>query len=1030
MKKLIMLFCMVFLGMGLHAQLSYSVNGGPYISTSGGNIGPFCKGSTICFQAGKSDAVVTWGGFTGSSCTPFTGACGDVTPVCCTYNTVGGPFPVVVTKTQYDNCTNMNVDFTWTITPASACVGSPICFENTTVGANSYNSTITVDYGDGTTEGLPHIGFVCHSYDYPGTYYPCMTIQQGECIKTICGTVVVLPRVPEFVAEPVCVGDYTSFINQSTCFSPGSTYSWNFGDGTPLSTAANPAHLYAAAGTYTATLTVTDAATGLVYTVSHTVTVYPLPVVPVITGPTSACTIGTPVTYTITNYSPGLTYTLDFIPLMPSPATSTAVNSSGQFNVTWNTTNGGTILVHATNPATGCQSTGQLDVISCCVFGTKTFYNATSADLIAWAGTSMLNSLSFSINGTLTVNSNITLDGCTIKMGPNAKINVQSGLIIGQGTKISACDIMWDRIEIQPSATLWIRGGVIIEDAKVAVYSVNGGNFTIEQSTLNRNFKHLELGPYAGTHPGTIHDMDLTCEPNLGTTPLLNPPYSGYRTHVGIECTEVNAFTIGSTNLFKNMNYGIYSNRSSLTVIGNTFTLIDMGITPNVGVAAIKAIGNPFVGIRTLNVGNGLPAGMNYFTNCINGVQTDLNMNATINKNDFKLISSTGIHIKNCNRANTVLITTNDFETTLTGVYCQTNPNCSTRVELNKFVNMTNNSTGIRMFENSSSVTTSIYNVYNNQIKTVQVGIKGDNLYRPVIEHNKIEVEYFSSTLISSVGIQLANNSGTTLLSNTVDCIPASTNLKDGGILANTCPGTYMRCNILKNSGYGIKCVGNMVSDLFNNQIIADFYGIWLDNNCVIGTQDNPSSPATPSYNKFTNVPLPAFPTTSFRVVTSNNTNGSLSPFVYHNGLASYFVTAPYCAAFSSSTIISATGSPSGSTINPPCPAISFPRAMDDETAIAEELSNEEEMQANLNALNVYPNPSTGQFTFEFNAEQTANTVIEIYDLLGKQILSEKLSTGDKLRTVSMDNFNSGIYFYRVIADGQLLQQAKIVLTK
>ena len=36
------------------------------------------------------------------------------------------------------------------------------------------------------------------------------------------------------------------------------TYLWNFGDGTATSTAANPSHTYTAAGTYDATLTVTD----------------------------------------------------------------------------------------------------------------------------------------------------------------------------------------------------------------------------------------------------------------------------------------------------------------------------------------------------------------------------------------------------------------------------------------------------------------------------------------------------------------------------------------------------------------------------------------------------------------------------------------------------------------------------------------------------------------------------------------------------------------------------------------------------
>lgn len=35
-------------------------------------------------------------------------------------------------------------------------------------------------------------------------------------------------------------------------------YSWNFGDGSPVSTAANPSHIYTAAGNYAAVLTVTD----------------------------------------------------------------------------------------------------------------------------------------------------------------------------------------------------------------------------------------------------------------------------------------------------------------------------------------------------------------------------------------------------------------------------------------------------------------------------------------------------------------------------------------------------------------------------------------------------------------------------------------------------------------------------------------------------------------------------------------------------------------------------------------------------
>jgi PKD repeat protein len=50
------------------------------------------------------------------------------------------------------------------------------------------------------------------------------------------------------------------------------TYAWTFGDGS-TSAVASPSHTYAAAGTYTVGLTVTDSADGKTSTVSHSVTV-------------------------------------------------------------------------------------------------------------------------------------------------------------------------------------------------------------------------------------------------------------------------------------------------------------------------------------------------------------------------------------------------------------------------------------------------------------------------------------------------------------------------------------------------------------------------------------------------------------------------------------------------------------------------------------------------------------------------------------------------------------------------------------
>ncbi|MBP6730859.1 MAG: PKD domain-containing protein [Chitinophagales bacterium] len=57
------------------------------------------------------------------------------------------------------------------------------------------------------------------------------------------------------ITDTVTVGTPITFNN---CSVNGTTYSWNFGDG-QISTLADPAHVYTAVGTYTVTLTATNA---------------------------------------------------------------------------------------------------------------------------------------------------------------------------------------------------------------------------------------------------------------------------------------------------------------------------------------------------------------------------------------------------------------------------------------------------------------------------------------------------------------------------------------------------------------------------------------------------------------------------------------------------------------------------------------------------------------------------------------------------------------------------------------------------
>ncbi len=94
------------------------------------------------------------------------------------------------------------------------------------------------------------------------------------------------------IAAPVCTGLSCSFDGSGSSDSDGTVtaYSWNFGDGATAST-VKPSHIYAAAGGYSVTLTVTDnaAATGSA-TRSVTVTTPPPNVPPMAVIATPLCT--------------------------------------------------------------------------------------------------------------------------------------------------------------------------------------------------------------------------------------------------------------------------------------------------------------------------------------------------------------------------------------------------------------------------------------------------------------------------------------------------------------------------------------------------------------------------------------------------------------------------------------------------------------------------------------------------------------------------------------------------------------------
>jgi cyclophilin family peptidyl-prolyl cis-trans isomerase len=71
----------------------------------------------------------------------------------------------------------------------------------------------------------------------------------------------------------------------------------------------------------------------------------------------------------------------------------------------------------------------------------------------------------------------------------------------------------------------------------------------------------------------------------------------------------------------------------------------------------------------------------------------------------------------------------------------------------------------------------------------------------------------------------------------------------------------------------------------------------------------------------------------------------------------------------------------------------------------------------------IYPNPSSGQFTF---ADMEVGNTIEVFDLAGRVVYTQ--TANNAICTVNLSTFNAGVYFYSIRKDNERVQQGKLVI--
>ncbi|MCB9232468.1 MAG: PKD domain-containing protein [Bacteroidia bacterium] len=164
-----------------------------------------------------------------------------------------GNYTVCLTTTNAcgsnSNCQTITITCpTPTAAFASSVNNFTATFNNQTTGSPT---SVSWDFGDGftSTQSSPS-----HIYAANGTYQVCLTATNGCGPSTVCHTITVNCPAPTASFGETVTNLTAVFSNSST---GGTSYSWNFGDG-GTATSTNPVHTYAAQGTYTVCLTVTN----------------------------------------------------------------------------------------------------------------------------------------------------------------------------------------------------------------------------------------------------------------------------------------------------------------------------------------------------------------------------------------------------------------------------------------------------------------------------------------------------------------------------------------------------------------------------------------------------------------------------------------------------------------------------------------------------------------------------------------------------------------------------------------------------
>ena len=142
-------------------------------------------------------------------------------------------------------------------------VGGLVYFFSVANGVAPFNYIWT--FSDGSTSSLANPSHV-FTYGSNNNNWAALTITDATgCVSSYSQQISVQSQTPQCSAFFDSYSNYSAtaigeiqFQNLTSGLGANASYSWSFGDGTPLSTSENPAHTFSASGTYNVCLTVSN----------------------------------------------------------------------------------------------------------------------------------------------------------------------------------------------------------------------------------------------------------------------------------------------------------------------------------------------------------------------------------------------------------------------------------------------------------------------------------------------------------------------------------------------------------------------------------------------------------------------------------------------------------------------------------------------------------------------------------------------------------------------------------------------------